>query len=75
MSQISKKSIYEKDVFGWLKVTFENGAKKKKNVNKMGQFSGTYISPFPSNLECKVAYMEGTKFMNLVEISTVLIEI
>ena len=45
----------------------------------MGQFSGTHISqttgPISSNLVCKVAYMEGIKYVNLIEIAPVVIEI
>ena len=51
--------------------------KKKKKVKKIGQFSGTHISrtTWPSNLVCRVAYMEGIKYVNLIEIGPVVIEI
>ena len=45
----------------------------------MGQFSRTCIckllSRFLSNLVCRVAYMEGIKYVNLIEIGLVVIEI
>ena len=45
----------------------------------MGQFSGTHISrttgQFLSNLVCRVAYMEGIEYVNLIEIGPVVIEI
>ena len=45
----------------------------------MGQFSGTYISrttgPISSNLVCRVTYIEGIKYVNLIEIISVVVEI
>ena len=45
----------------------------------MGQFSGTHNSlitgPLLSKLLCKVAYMEGIKYVNLIEVGPVVIEI
>ena len=45
----------------------------------MGQFSGTHISPTTGpislNLVCRVAYMKGIKYVNLIEIGLVVIEI
>ena len=48
-------------------------------MKKIGQFSEAYIlqttKPNFSNLVCKVVYMEGIKYLNLIEISPVVIEI
>ena len=48
-------------------------------MKKIGQFSGTHISrttgPILSNLVCRVVYMEGIKYVNLIEIGPVVIEI
>ena len=58
-----------KGVFGWLKVTFCKTVRRriKKMVKKMGQFLGTHISRttglISSYLVCRVAYMEGIKYM------------
>ena len=44
----------------------------------MGQFSGTHISRTTRlflNLVCRVAYMEGIKYVNLIEIGSVVMEI
>ena len=45
----------------------------------MGQFSGTHslelLGRFLSKLVCRVTYMEGIKYMNLIEINPVVIEI
>ena len=49
----------------------------KKKVKKIGQehISCELLGRFLSNLVCRVAYMEGIKFMNFIEISPVVIEI
>ena len=66
-------------VFGWLKVTFVKRCEEEEKGEKIGQFSGTHISrttrPIISNLVCRVAYMEGIKYVNLIEIGPVVIEI
>ena len=55
--------------------------KKKKNVKKMGQFSGTHISQTTGQIFFKfgmyrVAYVYGGhKYVNLIEIGPVVIEI
>ena len=45
----------------------------------MGQFSGTHISrttgPISFKLVCRVAYIEGLKYVNLIELNPVVIEI
>ena len=42
-------------------------------MKKIGQFSETHISQ--TTLVCIVMYMEGIKFVNLIEISPAVIEI
>ena len=48
-------------------------------MKKIGQFSEAYTlqttKPIFSNLVCEVVYMEGIKYVNLIEISPVVIEI
>ena len=67
--------MYEKDVFGWLKVTFVKQC-KEENVTKMGQLiSHKLLGQFLSNFVRKVAYMEGIKYVNVIEIGQVVIEI
>ena len=49
-------------------------------MKKIGQFSETHISinlldRFLLNLICQVVYMEGIKYINLIEIGPVVIEI
>ena len=48
-------------------------------MEKIGQFLEMYISPTTksifSNLVCKVVYMEGIKYVNLIEIILVVIKI
>ena len=48
-------------------------------MKKIGQFSGAHISQttnqFLSNLVYRVAYMEGIKYVNLIEIGPAVIEI
>ena len=61
-----KKVVFVCTYFVWC------AAKEKKNTNKIWQLSGTYISEttgrFLSNLVCKVVYMVGLKYVNLIEI-------
>ena len=50
--------------------------KSVQNVKKIGQLSETTISRkllsrFSPNLVCKVVYMEGIKYVNLIEIGPV----
>ena len=66
--------------FGWLKLTFvkhceeeeEEEEKEEKCEENGAIFRNTYLS---SNLVCRVAYMEGIKYVNLIEINPVVIEI
>ena len=73
--------IHEKGVFGWLKVTCVKQYKDKEKCEENGAiFMNTYIShklqsQFLSNLVCRVAYMEGIKYVNLIEITPAVIEI
>ena len=43
MCQIWKKSIHEKCVFGWLKVTFVKQCEKEEKGEEKGQYSGRHI--------------------------------
>ena len=45
----------------------------KKNFHK--HISHELLSQFLSNLVCRVAYMEGIKYVNLIEIDPVVIEV
>ena len=48
------------------------GAKKKKNMKKIGQFSKKHISKTNKSISLgKLVYMEGIKYVNLIEISSV----
>ena len=51
--------------------------KKKKNTKKIRQLSGTHISETTraifSNLVCKVLYMVGLKYVNLIEIALIVL--
>ena len=66
-SIIPLNSAYENGSFGWLKVPFLNGTKKKnqKNAKKVKQFLRTHtvyrelLGLFPSNLVCRVMYVYG----------------
>ena len=69
-----KKVVCVRTYFVWC------GAKnKKKNTNKIWQFSGTYISEttgrFLSNLVCKVVYMVRLKYINLIEIDPIVFKL
>ena len=47
----------------------------KKIGNFQKHISCKLLSRFSSNLVCDVVYMEGIKYVNLIEISPVVIEI
>ena len=70
MCHIWKKLIYGKGVVG---------RRRRKRWRKWGNFqeniSRKLLGRFLSNLVCTVAYMEGIKCVNLIEISPVVIEI
>ena len=73
-----KKSIHRKGVFGWLKVTFVKWCEEEKGEENGTIFRNTsrkLLGRFLSNLVCKVAYIEGVKYVNLIEIGLVVIEI
>ena len=74
-----KKSFHGKGVFGWFKVTFVKRYKEEEKGEENGQFSGTHISRTTGlisfKLVCRVVYMEGIKYVNLIEIGIVVIEI
>ena len=70
----------EKIVFSWLKFIVVNRCKEEGNVNKIESNFQKHISHkllirFSSNLECQVVYMEGIKYVNLIEINPAVIEI
>ena len=73
MKLINKKVVCVSAYFVWC------GAKKKKNKNKIQRFSGTYISETTgailSNLVCKVVYMVRLKYINLIEIDPIVLEL
>ena len=61
-----------------LRVQLSFGAKKKKkNTKNIRQLSGTHISETTraifSNLVCKVLYMVGLKYVNLIEIALIVL--
>ena len=62
-------------------VTFVKRCEEEEKVKKIGQFSGTHISRTTGlispllNLVCRVAYLEGIKYVNLIKIGPVVIEI
>ena len=67
-------------MFGWLKGTFVKQCKEGKGEENRKIFRNTYIScnQFPSNLVCKIVvvmYIEDIKYVNLIEIGQVVIEI
>ena len=55
------------------------GTKKKKNMKKIRQVSGTRISgtagATPLNLICKVLYIKALKYVELVEIGVIVFEL
>ena len=67
-----KKVVCVRTYFVWC-------AAKKKNTNKIRQFSGTYISETTGaisfNLVCKVVYMVGLKYINLIEIDPIVLKL
>ena len=70
--------MYGKGVFGWLKVTFVKQCEEEKG-EKRGNFqehiSRELLCRFLLNLVRRVAYLEGIKYVNLIEIGQVVIEI
>ena len=61
--QIWRKSIDEKDVFGWLKICIMKQYKEeKKNVKKIGQFSETNISQISYWMDIIQIWCEDIKF-------------
>ena len=65
-------------VFGWLKVTFVKHCEEEKGEENRAIFKNTsreLLDRFLPNLVCRVAYMEGIKYVNLIEIGSVVIEI
>ena len=65
--------VHRKGVFGRLKVTFVKRCEEEKGE---GQFLGTHISQTTGLIIFKFGiYMEGIKFVNLIEIDPVVIEI
>ena len=48
---------------------------KKKCEENWAIFRNTYLSQFPSNLVCRVMYIDDVKYINLIEIGPVVIEI
>ena len=71
--------IHGKGVFGWLKVTFVKWCEEEEKGEETGtMFSNTsreLLGRFLSNLVYRIAYMEGIKHVNLIEINSVVIEI
>ena len=70
MYQIIKKSIHDKGVLGWLKITFvkwckEEDEKGEENGEISMNTSRELPSQFLSNLVCRVTYIEGIKYVNL----------
>ena len=77
---MKENRIHGKGVFGWLKVTFVKQCEEEKGEENRAIFRNTYASRelldrFLSNLVCRVVYMEGIKYVNLIEIGPVVIEI
>ena len=76
----SKKIHPTEDCFSWLIVIVLNQCLEEKCEENQAIFRNVYLANyvltrFSSNLVCKVVYMEGTKYVNLIEISMVVIEI
>ena len=68
----------QKGVFDWLKITFIKQCEEEKGEETEAIFRNTsckLLSRFLSNLICRVTYMEGIKYVNLIEIGLVVIEI
>ena len=55
--------MYEKGVFGWLKVKFVKWCEDEKCEENGSIFRNTYLGEllckFPTNFFCRDAYMEG----------------
>ena len=70
--------IHGKGVFGWLKVTFVKRYKEEKGEENGAVFRNIYrelLGRFLSYLACRVAYMEGIKYVNVIEIGPVVVVI
>ena len=64
--------------FGWLKVTYVKRCEEEKGEENGAIFRNTISRTtglFFSNLLCRVTYIEGIQYVNLLEISLVVIEI
>ena len=66
--------------FGWLKVTFVTRCQEEEEIGEENgaifrNTSHKLLGQFLSNLVCRVAYIEDIKYVNLIEISSVVIEI
>ena len=67
-------------MFGWLKVTFVKRCKEEEEEKGEGNGAilGTHLTNYWANffqpLVCRVAYMEGIKYVNLIEIGPVVTE-
>ena len=59
-----------KNVFSWLKVILLNWCKEEKYQENWTIFRDMQkvLCQFLSNLKCEVVYMEGIKYVNLIEI-------
>ena len=80
MPNLKEINPQEGCLFGWLKVTCIKQCKKEEKGEEKGTiFRNTYLAHYWVNffqkLVCRVAYMEGIKYVNLIEIGTVVIEI
>ena len=73
MPNLKEIDLYRKGAFGRLKVTFVKRCEKEENLKE--HISRELLGRFLSNLVCGVVYMEGTKYVNLIEINPVVIEI
>ena len=74
------KSINGKGVFGWLSVTFKKRFKEEEKGEENGGTFQEHIScklpgRFLSNLDYRVACIEGIKYVNWLEIGQVVVEI
>ena len=71
--------MHNKGVFGWLKVTFVKRCEDEEKCEENGAIfmntSHKLLGRLLSNSVCRVACTEGIKYMNLIEISPVIIEI
>jgi len=66
-------------VFTNFKIIFISVQRRRKIRRKLGNFqeqiSQEPLVRFPSNLVCQVRHMEGIKYINLVEIGSVVFEL